>query len=97
MPAFPLPGELDAPVVVYLTAWCPYCMMARRLLDARQIPYASIDVDGNEQARAWLRQASKQTTVPQVFVRGTSVGGYTELAALDRSGKLARMLAPSPT
>ncbi len=94
MPAsFPLPSELAADVVVYLTPWCPYCTMARRLLDSRQIAYEHIDVSGNEAARGWLRQASRQQTVPQIFVRGQSVGGFTELSALDRSGALARMLA----
>lgn len=93
MAAFPHPGELAAPVVVYLTAWCPYCRMAKRLLDARGISYASVDVEGNNAARAWLRDASGQHTVPQVFVKGKSVGGYTELAELERSGELARLLA----
>jgi glutaredoxin 3 len=93
MSAFPQPSELDAPVVVYLTPWCPYCKMARRLLDARGIAYESIDVTGNNPARRWLREASGQDTVPQVFVHGQSVGGYTELAAADRSGELTRMLA----
>jgi glutaredoxin 3 len=91
--AFPLPGEFTAPVVVYLTAWCPYCRMAKRLLDARGIHYASVDVEGNTAARTWLQSASGQHTVPQVFVKGKSVGGYTELAALERSGELARLLA----
>lgn len=92
MAAFPLPGEFTTPVVVYLTAWCPYCRMAKRLLDARGIPYASVDVEGNGAARAWLREASGQHTVPQVFVKGQSVGGYTDLAELERSGELDRML-----
>jgi glutaredoxin 3 len=91
--SFPQPSELDAPVVVYLTPWCPFCQMARRLLDARGIQYEPIDVSGNRAARAWLQMASGQHTVPQVFVHGKSIGGYTELAALERSGELARMLA----
>lgn len=96
MSSFPQPSELDAAVVVYLTPWCPYCKMARRLLDSRGIAYESIDVTGNEPARKWLRQASQQDTVPQIFVHGKSVGGYTELAAADRSGALAQMLAAAP-
>jgi glutaredoxin 3 len=93
VPSFPRPSELTTAVVVYLTPWCPYCKMARRLLDSRRIAYEPIDVTGDEPARAWLRQASGQSTVPQIFVHGKSVGGYTELAALDRSGELARLLA----
>ncbi len=93
MSAFPLPTEFDVGVVVYLTPWCPYCKRARSLLDQRGIAYAIIDVTDNRPARTWLRQASGQTTVPQIFVRTESIGGYTELSALDRSGELGRMLA----
>lgn len=86
--SFPLPHEFSADVVVYLTAWCPYCHAAKRLLGARGIAYESYDVDGNGEARAWLRTATKQNTVPQIFIKGRSIGGYTELAALDAKGKL---------
>lgn len=86
--AFSLPDSFDAPVVVYLTPWCPYCTRAKRLLQDRGIPFASVDVSGDMDARAWLRKASGQHTVPQIFIHGESVGGYTELAALDRAGGL---------
>lgn len=76
------------PVKLYLTHWCPYCTRAKALLDLREIPYEEIDVDGDHETRAWLRQATGQRTVPQVFIGEESVGGYTELAALDRSGGL---------
>lgn len=75
-------------MVVYLTPWCPYCMMARRLLHARGITFESVDVSGNHEARVWLRQQTGQHTVPQIFIHGQSVGGYTELAALDAAGGL---------
>ncbi len=91
--AFPKPDEIELPVVVYLTAWCPYCVAARRLLDHKGIAYEAVDVAGNAEARAWIAQASGQRTVPQVFIHRDSVGGYTELAALDRSGELERRLA----
>jgi glutaredoxin 3 len=90
---FPQPSELPAPVVVYLTPWCPFCRRARQLLDARGIDYEFVDVTGNDAARAWLSKVSGQYTVPQIFVHGESIGGYTELAKLDRSGELAQMLA----
>ena len=85
---FPLPDSFDCPVVVYLTPWCPYCHAAKRLLHARGIAFESVDVSGNHEARVWLRQQSGQHTVPQIFIHGTSVGGYTELAALDAEGRL---------
>lgn len=86
--SFPLPDAFSTPVVVYLTPWCPYCMMAKRLLDRRKIPYSIFDVSGNNEARAWLSKNTGQHTVPQIFLHKKSVGGYTELAALDDAGGL---------
>lgn len=96
-PASPPPGlstpeQLDAPVVLYTTPWCGYCRAALTLLRDRDIEHEQIDVTGNDAARRWLSAVTHQHTVPQVFVRGRSIGGYTELAALARSGELDRML-----
>jgi len=91
--SFPPPDAFETDVVVYLTPWCPYCMMARRLLDSRKISYSTHDVTGDQRAREWLRSASGQHTVPQVFIKGRSIGGFQELAALDASGGLSRALA----
>lgn len=81
------------PVKIYLTQWCPYCNRAKALLDLRQVPYEAIDVDGDAEKRAWLRQVTGQRTVPQIFIGDEPVGGYTELAALDRAGGLLEKLA----
>jgi glutaredoxin 3 len=62
--------------------------MARHLLDGKRVEYASIDVSGNDDARTWLREQSGQHTVPQIFIRGQSIGGFSELSALDRAGRL---------
>ena len=80
------------PVKIYLTPWCPYCQRATALLDLRKIPYESVDVEGDQETRAWLRQATGQRTVPQIFIGDESIGGYTELAGLDRSGQLLEKL-----
>jgi glutaredoxin 3 len=88
-PSFPLPESFSSPVVVYLTPWCPYCRMATRLLDSKKIRYSVFDVSGNNEAREWLRKHTGQHTVPQIFLHQKSVGGYTELAALDSQGGLA--------
>jgi glutaredoxin 3 len=85
---FPLPQEFRTDVVVYLTPWCPYCTAAKRLLTSRNIPFETFDVSGNDEARQWLRSASGQSTVPQIFIKGRSVGGYTDLAELDAAGGL---------
>jgi glutaredoxin 3 len=81
---------------VYLTPWCPYCTMARRLLTARGIGFEVFDVSGNAAARAWLRTSTKQHTVPQIFIKGRSVGGYDQLSELDERGELTAWLAGSP-
>jgi glutaredoxin 3 len=88
----PTPTEVDAPVVAYTTRWCGYCQLALRLLRKRGIAFQEIGVDGNAAARKWLLETTGRHTVPQIFVRGQSIGGYTDLSALDGSGELARML-----
>ena len=81
-------GDLMKPVKIYLTVWCPYCQRAKALLDLREVAYEEIDVDGDRETRSWLQKATGQRTVPQIFIGDESIGGYTELAALDRSGQL---------
>jgi glutaredoxin 3 len=89
----PAPGELAVPIVAYTTRWCGYCHLALRLLKKRGIAFEEVPVDGNTAARQWLVQQTGRHTVPQIFVRGRSIGGYTDLAALDDSGELSRLLA----
>jgi glutaredoxin 3 len=79
-------------VRVYTTRVCPYCTMAKRLLAERGIEYEEIDVTADGAKRAWLVEATGRRTVPQVFIRGEAIGGYDDLAALDRSGELGRLL-----
>jgi len=76
-------------VDIYTTRVCGYCVAAKRLLAARQIPYEEIDVSRDDAKRAWLVEATGLRTVPQIFIGGESIGGYDELAALDQSGQLA--------
>lgn len=92
-----VPEDFTEPVVIYTTRWCGYCLMALRLLRARNIPFAQVPVDGDAAARRWLSERSGRTTVPQVFIRGASIGGYDELSELDDGGtsgsRLAALLA----
>lgn len=87
------PAEFGAPVVLYVTDTCGYCRMAEGLLRRREIAFVAVDVTDAPEARAWLVEATGRRTVPQIFVKGRSVGGFTELAAMDRSGALAAALA----
>ena len=75
-------------VKMYTTQWCPYCIRAKQLLKMRDVPFEDVDVAGDDETRAWLVQATGQRTVPQIFIGDESIGGFTELAALDRSGEL---------
>jgi glutaredoxin 3 len=84
-------------IVVYSRDWCGYCTAAIDLLDARGHVYQLIDVSAwDPERRAWLSRASGQRTVPQIFVYGNPIGGYTELRALVASGEFDRMLAAGP-
>ncbi len=78
---------------MYRTAICPYCHMAALLLRRKGVPFVEVSLDGDPGRRAALQERTHWQTVPQIFVQGSFVGGYTDLAALDRSGELDRRLA----
>ncbi|MBX3182846.1 MAG: glutaredoxin 3 [Polyangiaceae bacterium] len=82
-----------AEVLVYRTRFCPYCVRAVRLLERRGVAFQEIDVSGDDARRAWLQEATGQHTVPQIFIDQRPIGGFTELAALERSGELDQLLA----
>jgi len=82
-----------AEVTIYTTGTCPYCFAAKSLLAKKGVPYEEIDVTGNDAERARLVERTGRRTVPQVFIDGTSIGGYDELAELDRGGQLDVLLA----
>lgn len=84
-----------AQVKIYTRQWCGYCTRALRLLDAKGIPYEHVDATGDHKTRAWLAQETGQSTVPQIFIDGKSIGGCDELHALERRGELDRMLQSS--
>lgn len=82
-------------IAVYSTRVCPYCVMAKRLLDSKEVTYQDLRVDENAKAREDMqRRAPAARTVPQIFIGEHHVGGFDELAALERAGKLDPMLAP---
>lgn len=86
-----------AEVKIYTTRLCGYCMRAKMLLNSKRIQFEEIDVSGDPDTRRWLRERTGRTTVPQIFINGKSVGGYDDLAALERQGKLDPMLAATVT
>lgn len=84
-----------AKVIIYTKDNCPYCKMAKELLSARHIAFNEIRVDLDESKRDEMMQLSNRRTVPQIFINDQSIGGYDDLAALAKSGKLDGLLNPS--
>jgi len=82
-----------ATVTIYLTPWCPYCVRAKGLLERKGVAFTEVDVSDDDAKRKWLRDATGQRTVPQIFINNRPVGGCDELHALDRAGKLDTLLA----
>ena len=82
-------------VKIYTTASCPFCIRAKRLLEARGIPFEDIDVGNDDALREEIMQRTGRRTVPQIFVDERSIGGFEELAALDAAGKLAELHEPA--
>ena len=83
---------MSAKVLMYTTAVCPYCQMAERLLRAKGVEIEKVRVDLEPQRRAEMMEKTGRRTVPQIYVGETHVGGYDDLAALDRAGKLDPLL-----
>jgi glutaredoxin 3 len=80
-------------VTIYTTQTCGFCLRAKQLLGERSIPFQEIDVTDDDEARERLVEKSGgQRTVPQIFIGEQPIGGYTDLAQLDREGKLQAML-----
>jgi glutaredoxin 3 len=83
-----------ADVVMYSTGVCPYCVQAERLLAAKGVrDITKIRVDLDPARRDEMIERTGRRTVPQIFIGSTHVGGYDDLAALDRAGGLAPLLA----
>ena len=79
---------------MYTTEWCGYCVRAKALLDARQLPYEEIHLDDDPAFRRRLLDLTGGGwTVPQIVVDGRPIGGYDELRLLDRDGLLDALLA----
>ncbi len=78
---------------IYFKSWCPYSQRALRLLDEKGVNYTAIDVTDDRIRELEMRERAGRTSVPQIFIGGQHVGGYDDIAALDRSGELDRLLA----
>jgi glutaredoxin 3 len=86
-----------AEVVMYRTPFCPYCVRAAQLLSAKGAQVREVDVSDDPGKRRWLVDVTRQRTVPQIFINGAPVGGYDDIAALDRRGVLDQLLGELPS
>jgi glutaredoxin 3 len=81
-------------IVVYSTGWCPYCERARALLARKGLAFREVKIDENPAERdAMLARTGGRRTVPQIFVGDHHVGGYDDLYALEKAGKLDALVA----
>ena len=81
-------------IEVYSTAVCPYCVAAKNLLKSKGLEWTEVRVDTDPAQRdAMLARSGGRRTVPQIFIGQTHVGGYDDLMALHRAGKLEPLLA----
>lgn len=89
-----MPSENAPRVTMYTASYCGYCVRAERLLAARGVDdLVKIHVDEEPAERMAMMQRTGRRTVPQIYIGDRHVGGYDELAALDRAGALAPLLA----
>ncbi|MEO0829758.1 MAG: glutaredoxin 3 [Pseudomonadota bacterium] len=81
-------------VEIYTSPLCGYCHAAKRLLSAKSVSFTEVDLSTQPEKRSeMLDRAGGRHTVPQIFIGETHVGGYDDLAALERAGKLDPLLA----
>ncbi|MDP0560849.1 MAG: glutaredoxin 3 [Candidatus Endonucleobacter sp. (ex Gigantidas childressi)] len=80
-------------VLLYTSAWCPFCIRALQLLDNKDVIYQNISVDGYPEIRQTMTEKAGRHTVPQIWVGDVHVGGCDDLFALENEGKLEALLA----
>lgn len=85
-----------ADVTIYTTGLCGFCFAAKRLLDGLGVAYTEHRTEGRQDLRQWIAERSGQRTVPQVFINGEAIGGYSELAGLHQAGELVGKLTTPP-
>ena len=79
-------------IVIYSSDWCPYCIRAKQLLASKGVDFEEIKVDGRPELRAEMTRKAQRTSVPQIWIGSTHVGGCDELHALERAGRLDALL-----
>lgn len=87
-------GSGNAPAItIYSSAICPYCVAAKNFLKSKGQAWTEVRIDLDPEARKWMIEATGRTSVPQIFIGGSHVGGYDDMIALHRAGGLEPLLA----
>ena len=81
------------PITVYTTDYCPYCSSAKKLLAKRSLEYEEVNLARDPDGRAKLAKLTGMITFPQIVIDGESLGGFQELLAADRAGRLSELVA----
>jgi glutaredoxin 3 len=81
------------PITVYTTDHCPYCASAKSLLAKRSIEYEEVNLARDPDGRAKLSEITGMFTFPQIVIDGDTLGGFQELLAADRAGRLSELIA----
>ncbi len=79
-------------IIVYSTAYCPYCVRAKQLLERKGAEYKEFMVDQSPTLMQEMMERSQRRTVPQIFINDQSIGGYDDLAQLDAKGELDNLI-----
>ncbi|MBI2027058.1 MAG: glutaredoxin 3 [Deltaproteobacteria bacterium] len=79
-------------VIVYTASHCSYCKAAKEFLRNKNVVFEEIDVTDNPAERKNIEKLSGQKTVPQIFINGRSIGGFSDMRTLDENGELDKLL-----
>jgi len=80
-------------ILIYTSNLCPYCTMAKRLLDKKSAVYSEINIDSKPGLREEMMQKTRRRTVPQIYIGALHVGGFDDLYALEMKNELDKLLA----
>lgn len=86
-------ASTPAPITIYSTAICPYCVAAKNFLKSKGLAWTEVRIDTDPAVRDAMVAKTRRTSVPQIFVGDVHVGGYDDMMALHREGKLEPLLA----
>ncbi|NND69039.1 MAG: glutaredoxin 3 [Halioglobus sp.] len=87
---------MAAEVTLYTTPYCPYCIRAKSLLDAKSVQYRDLDVGADPGLRRQMMERSGRRTVPQIWIGEQHIGGFDDMYLLERQGRLDELLNGAP-